>query len=118
LPRSRPEKKASGVISYYTGEERLPSPFYSEESGRGLDNALALDSDGPPDKLMQRETFVRLEKALKQLPAKQRQVVELHMLQGLSVEETAKSMGLTQPSAASHYFRAMRTLCALLEDPQ
>lgn len=87
-----------------------------EESGHRLDEILALDSDAPPAKLIEREHLVRLEKAFEQLPEKQRLAVELHKIQGLSVGETAQRMGLSKASIGGLYQRALKTLRRLLED--
>jgi RNA polymerase sigma-70 factor (ECF subfamily) len=87
-----------------------------EESGHRLDEILALDSEGPPAKVIERERLVRLEEALENLPEAQRRVVELHKIQGLSVTETAERIGASKQSVAGLYARALKTLRKLLED--
>jgi len=89
-----------------------------EESGNRLDAILALDSDAPPAKAVQREGLVRLENALEELPENQRLAVELHKIHGLSVAETAKRMGVSKPSVAGFYARALNTLRKRLTDSQ
>jgi RNA polymerase sigma-70 factor (ECF subfamily) len=86
-----------------------------EESGARLDALLALDSS-PPAKLIERERLVLLDNALEQLPAQQRQAVELHKLQGLTIAETAARMDLSKPAVAGLYARALRTLRGILTE--
>jgi RNA polymerase sigma-70 factor (subfamily 1) len=87
-----------------------------EESGLRLDALLALDSSPPSTKAIDREELVRLEKALEQLPEKQRIALELHKLQGYSVAETSRRMGLTKQAVGGLLVRAMKTLRKLLEN--
>jgi RNA polymerase sigma-70 factor (ECF subfamily) len=89
-----------------------------DESGTQLDAALALDSDRPPARVIQRESLVALEKALGQLPKRQLRVVQLHKLQGQSLADTAREMGLTKPAVAGLYARALKTLRRLLAEPE
>lgn len=87
-----------------------------EESGHRLDEILALDSEGPPAKVIERERLGRLEEALEKLPETQRRVVELHKIQGFSIAETAERLGVSKPSVAGLYARALKALRKLLED--
>jgi RNA polymerase sigma-70 factor (ECF subfamily) len=87
-----------------------------EESGHRLDEILALDSEGPPAKAIERERLARLEEALDKLPEAQRRAVELHKMQGFSIAETAERLGVSRPSVAGLYARALKTLRELLEN--
>lgn len=53
--------------------------------------------------------------ALKRLPQRQRQAAALHYVAGLSQEETADVMGLSEGAVKSHLFRARETLRRNLE---
>jgi RNA polymerase sigma-70 factor (ECF subfamily) len=87
-----------------------------EQSGARLDEILALDSEAPPARAIKREHLVRLESAFEQLPNNQRLAVELHKIQGLSVAETARHMGVSKPAVAGLYARALNTLRKLLQE--
>lgn len=75
------------------------------------------DSENQPDlglggaELLQRDqALFKLEGALRRLPNRQREVFNLRIWQGLSVEETALAMGCSEGSVKTHLFRALATL--------
>lgn len=59
-----------------------------------------------------------LESALAELPHRQRQTVLLRLWQGLSVEETARALGVSGGSVKTHLSRATHRLRELLQDYQ
>jgi RNA polymerase sigma-70 factor (ECF subfamily) len=81
-----------------------------DESGRRLDELLALDSSPPLGKVIGHEDLVRLEEALEKLPENQRTAVILKKLQGYSLAETSRCMGLSKDAVSGLLVRAMRTL--------
>ncbi|PTU31443.1 RNA polymerase sigma factor [Stenotrophobium rhamnosiphilum] len=79
-------------------------------------------SENQPDQqatgadLLQRDQAMhQLEAALRKLPNRQREVFDLRIWQGLSVEETALAMGCSEGSVKTHLFRALATLRADLK---
>jgi RNA polymerase sigma-70 factor (ECF subfamily) len=93
--------------------------FWRTDNERVDDEA---NSENQPDHqvagadLLQREqTMLKLEAALRRLPNRQREVFDLRIWQGLSVEETAQAMDCSEGSVKTHLFRALATLRAELK---
>jgi len=71
---------------------------------------VADQSPEPSQRLMADEAMQRLEKAVEALPARQREAFVLRCLEGMDVAQTANSMGCSEGSVKTHYFRALNTL--------
>lgn len=71
--------------------------------------------DSPEDQLAQREAIVELEKALADLPRRQREAVLLRVWEGFDVADTAAIMGCGQGSVKTHLSRAMQALRSKVE---
>jgi len=74
--------------------------------------ALAADPAGraPDEQLQSSETMQRLERAVRELPGRQREAFMLRTFEGLDVAATALAMGCSQGSVKTHYSRAVHTL--------
>jgi len=87
-----------------------------DESSARLEAWLAADQSSPSGTLLRQEELRRLADALAQLPAPQREAVELHHLRGLSVAETAQLMSRTRPAVMGLIFRGLKRLRELLDE--
>lgn len=74
--------------------------------------AMAPDPAGrtPDEQLQSSETMQRLERAVRELPGRQREAFMLRTFEGLDVAATALAMGCSQGSVKTHYSRAVHTL--------
>ena len=63
---------------------------------------------------MHKEQLSQLAEALLRLPEDQRQAVELHHLQGLSLVEAGRCLGRSREAVAGLVFRGLKTLRVLL----
>jgi RNA polymerase sigma-70 factor (ECF subfamily) len=69
---------------------------------------------GPAKRLELDEAIGVLEAAIAGLPPRQQQAFLLRNFEGLDVNETASSMGCSEGSVKTHYFRALESLRAKL----
>jgi RNA polymerase sigma-70 factor (ECF subfamily) len=73
--------------------------------------AQAVDNSPlPPSQLEGDEMLRALERALGELPPRQREAFLLRNFEGLDVAETAAAMKCSQGSVKTHYFRALQAL--------
>jgi RNA polymerase sigma factor (sigma-70 family) len=80
---------------------------------------VASDEAGPDRAAMARDALRRLQAALDQLPPQCREVVLLRKVEGLSRQETALRLGVTERTVNRHIVQAMRALADVLysEEP-
>ena len=64
----------------------------------------------PVDELQTDEAMSRLESAIGELPARQREAFMLRTFEGLDVKGTAVAMSVSQGSVKTHYSRAVHAL--------
>lgn len=81
-----------------------------------IENAPDRANTKPEDKLLQHAAMEALEIAIQTLPQRQRQAFLLRIWEGLDVAATAISMGCSQGSVKTHYFRALNSLRKALKD--
>ncbi len=72
--------------------------------------------EAPSDQLQQSQTLEIIEKALQQLPARQRQAFLLRYWEEMNVAEAAAVMGCSEGSVKTHCSRATHALALLLKD--
>jgi RNA polymerase sigma-70 factor (ECF subfamily) len=86
-----------------------------DQSSMRLEAWLEAVQTAPIDRADKNEQLLRLAMALAQLPEPQRLTIELHHLQGLSLAETARQLGRTEPSVAGLLRRGLAELRGRLE---
>ena len=93
-------------------------PFRRDDDEDEVDPiAQAPSGDPAPSaRLEMDEAMQALERALHQLPERQRQAFLLRNLEGLDVAQTAAAMGCSEGSVKTHYFRAVQALRTRLGD--
>jgi RNA polymerase sigma-70 factor (ECF subfamily) len=69
----------------------------------------------PASAAIRQELQARLERALAELSADDREIIVLRVYEQLSNQEVAAELGLTEPAAGMRFVRAVRRLKALLE---
>ena len=72
--------------------------------------------EAPSDRLQQTQTLELIEKALQQLPTRQRQAFLLRYWEEMNVAEAAAVMGCSEGSVKTHCSRATHALALLLKD--
>ncbi len=86
-------------------------PMVARESAVGTDdNRVAL---APPSDV---ESAIDLTRALAQLPASQREIVHLHLIEGFSFREAGRITRVSMFTAASRYRVALARLRKVMED--
>jgi RNA polymerase sigma-70 factor (ECF subfamily) len=87
-------------------------PWRGEDQDDEVDPiSQAMDhSPLPPEQLEGDEMLETLQRALTELPPRQREAFLLRNFEGLDVAETATAMKCSQGSVKTHYFRALQAL--------
>ena len=73
-------------------------------------------SSAPEQQLMQKISMQSVEEGLKTLPDKQRQILVMRELGGMSYAEIGKALSLEEGTVKSRIFRARKRLCTFLLD--
>lgn len=106
-------KGISKIVSLFDrqkpeGQDDLADPLETEIAGSRAHE--------PEEELTARRARHSIDNAVRQLPARQRQVFLLRETQGLGVQETATILGCSEGSVKQHHFRAMQALRQLLAE--
>jgi RNA polymerase sigma-70 factor, ECF subfamily len=88
-----------------------------DDSASRVASWLAADGSSPSHQAVRREQLLALADALAELPADQRQAVEVHHLQGHSLAETAERLGRSREAVAGLLYRGVRYLRQRLASP-
>jgi RNA polymerase sigma-70 factor, ECF subfamily len=104
----RRRRVRDSVLRYFGGQEgEEPDPV-----------AIARDPalSGPEDEAQRGEAMAALERALRELPARQREAFMLRNFEGLDVAETAVAMRCSSGSVKTHFSRATHRLREILDE--
>jgi RNA polymerase sigma-70 factor, ECF subfamily len=89
-----------------------------EQSSARLGGLLAHHEKTPGREAIHNENLMRLAGALLRLPDDQRQAVELHHLQGLSLADAGQQLGRSREAIAGLVFRGLKKLRSLLAEKE
>jgi len=101
---------------------RLVSPLRDKDEGSPETlESLAASAEGyvspsPEQTVAENQHLGMIEKALSELPARQRQAFLLRYWEGMDVAESAEIMGCSQGSVKTHSFRAVNALARKLKE--
>jgi RNA polymerase sigma-70 factor (ECF subfamily) len=99
----------SRVLSFFGGTA-------SEEEHDPLAEAPGPRGENPLEQVTADDAMRALERALDDLPARQREAFMLRNFEGLDVAQTATAMGCTEGSVKTHYSRAVHRLREVLAE--
>lgn len=88
-----------------------------DASSNRLESWLATDQTSPSQRAIRQEQLLLLAQALLELPADQRQAVELHHFQECSLAEVSQRMGRSQEAVVGLLYRGLKKLRQRLDDP-
>jgi RNA polymerase sigma-70 factor (ECF subfamily) len=84
---------------------------------RQMAEILDPDAHSVEDQLLSRETELRLQRALDQLPPRQRLIFTLSRHQGMKHEEIANQLQISRHTVKTHLVQALKTLRHVLQSP-
>jgi RNA polymerase sigma-70 factor (ECF subfamily) len=111
------EARKAHALKRDAGRERSLEEALRQSSAR-LQAFLAAEQPSPSGRAERLEDLARLASALDALPEAQRQAIELHYLQGCSLEEAAHRLNRTKPAVAGLLHRGLEALRGRLNPPE
>ena len=96
--------------------EELPQLALPEESVLELSERLVAGNTSPSDAAGRQELRLRVLAVLQHLSDNDREVLTLRYLEGLTAEETAAVLGISESAAKVRHFRALERVRRQLED--
>jgi len=111
-------KRPDSVLAWlYAVAERRFVDEVRRRRREGTRVDITPDREGPgPGLVYQRETARALREEIRRLPAEQRNVVAMKLLQGRSFAEIAHAVGATEDACKMRFSRALRRLRDRLEE--
>lgn len=107
---------ASNVcLDFLRSRSRRAQTSLSFESEDGETDIELPDMSGNPEEvLMKKLSMEAVRRGMEKLPPRQRQILVLRELCGMSYAELAQTLGLEEGTVKSRIFRARKRLCAIL----
>jgi RNA polymerase sigma-70 factor (ECF subfamily) len=96
--------------------EQPPAPALSDDSALALAQRLLGSGASPSSHLLRKELRRRVQDALDRLGERDREVLVLRYLEGLSIKETAAVLGIREGAAKVRHLRALERLRGYLGD--
>ena len=102
-PRAYLYRIASNLVAdHFRGMKLAPRP-----AAPAIRESVPDDAPGPESTLLARDEVRRLEKAIDDLPPRQRQILLLHKFDGLSYAAVAERLGISKNTVMVHMMRAL-----------
>ena len=110
--------KAYGSLSSFRGDSKFSVWIYRITTNVCLDAQLDIPDPkaDPEQQLIKKISMQSVEEGLKTLPDKQRQILVMRELGGMSYAEIGKALSLEEGTVKSRIFRARKRLCIFLLD--
>jgi RNA polymerase sigma-70 factor, ECF subfamily len=109
------EIRKFGAAKRDVARERSLEADLADSSSR-LEAWLAADQSSPSEHVTREEELLRLAQAMAALPEAQRRAVELHHLQGWSLDQIAGELGASKPAVAGLLHRGLKKLRERLDE--
>ena len=106
-------RRAKALKRDVTREQPLDAAL--QQSSAQLEGFVAAQQSSPSAKAERKEELLRVAQALEEMPAPQRQAVELHYLRGWALAEIAEHLDRTKPAVAGLLQRGLAFLRQRLE---
>lgn len=93
------------LIDYYRASLKRPAALVEMEDVIGEEiNLTEGEKEGSDDRL------IKLKQAIEELPKQRREIFRMKKLQGMTTEEIANKLSLSQRTVENQLYRAMRTI--------